>query len=59
MTDQVNFEATRPGSADPAVALAEALGQLPKTLLTSPHACVNDFEEQLSRSGVENENSAV
>ena len=30
MTDQVNFEATRPGSADPAVALAEALGQLPK-----------------------------
>ena len=30
MMDQVNFEATRPGSADPAVALAEALGQLPK-----------------------------
>ena len=33
MMDQVNFEATRPGSADPAVALAEALGQLPKTPL--------------------------
>jgi DNA topoisomerase-1 len=30
MMDQVNFEATRPVSADPAVALAEALGQLPK-----------------------------
>src|SRR3984957_15685861 len=31
MTDQQSFEATRPVSADPAVALAEALGQLPKT----------------------------
>src|SRR4051794_19042035 len=30
MMDQVNFEATRPVPADPAVALAEALGQLPK-----------------------------
>jgi DNA topoisomerase I len=30
MMDQQNFEATRPASADPAVALAEALGQLPK-----------------------------
>src|SRR3954467_2611337 len=30
MMDQVNFEATRPVSADPAVALAEALGQRPK-----------------------------
>jgi DNA topoisomerase I len=30
MMDQQNFEATRPVSADPAVALAEALGQLPK-----------------------------
>jgi len=36
MTDQVNFEATRPGSADPAVALAEALGQLPKAPLKAP-----------------------
>ena len=33
--DQVNFEATRPGSADPAVALAEALGQLPKAPLAN------------------------
>src|SRR5277367_5355543 len=30
MMDQLNFEAARPVSADPAVALAEALGQLPK-----------------------------
>ena len=30
MTDQQNLEATRPASADPAVALAEMLGQLPK-----------------------------
>jgi DNA topoisomerase I len=30
MTDQQNFEATRPVSADPAVALAQTLGQLPK-----------------------------
>ena len=32
MMDQQNFEATRPVSADPAVALAKALGQLPKGL---------------------------
>ena len=36
MTDQQNYEATRPVSADPAVALAEALGQLPQTTLKSP-----------------------
>jgi DNA topoisomerase-1 len=30
MMDQQNFEAARPASADPAVALAQALGQLPK-----------------------------
>ncbi|MGB8400838.1 MAG: DNA topoisomerase IB, partial [Bradyrhizobium sp.] len=30
MMDQQNYEAPRPVSADPAVALAEALGQLPK-----------------------------
>src|SRR6201987_3761819 len=29
MTDQQNFEATRPASADPEVALAKALGQWP------------------------------
>src|SRR5258708_3121725 len=32
MTDQQNLEATRPASADPAVALAEALGQSPTEL---------------------------
>jgi DNA topoisomerase-1 len=37
MTDQQNFEATRPVSADPAVALAKALGQWPKPLLAKPH----------------------
>jgi DNA topoisomerase-1 len=40
MMDQVNFEATRPVSADPAVdpavALAEALGQLPDAPLKAP-----------------------
>jgi DNA topoisomerase I len=36
MMDQQNFEATRPVSADPAVALAEALGQLPKAPLKVP-----------------------
>src|SRR3954453_6234619 len=36
MMDQQNFEATRPVSADPAVALAEALGQLPKEPVKSP-----------------------
>ena len=36
MVDQVNFEAARPVSADPAVALAEALGQLPQTPLKAP-----------------------
>ena len=38
MMDQQNFEATRPVSADPAVALAEALGQLPAK--TPPKASV-------------------
>src|ERR1700690_1480156 len=36
MMDQQNFEAARPVSADPAVALAEALGQLPKTPAAKP-----------------------
>ena len=42
MTDQQNLEASRPASADPAVALAEMLGQLPKpapvpSLKATPH----------------------
>src|ERR1700709_2544334 len=36
MMDQQNFEAPRPASADPAVALAEALGQLPKAHVARP-----------------------
>src|SRR6202165_2399715 len=36
MMDQQNFEAERPVSADPAVALAEALGQLPKADASKP-----------------------
>ena len=38
MMDQQSFEATRPVSADPAVALAEALGQLPKAPVKPPAA---------------------
>jgi DNA topoisomerase-1 len=38
MTDQQNFEATRPASADPAVALAEMLGQLPEARGEKPKA---------------------
>src|SRR5258707_15539089 len=36
MMDQQNFEAARPASADPSVALAEALGQLPKAPPAKP-----------------------
>src|ERR1700754_1505213 len=36
MMDQQNFEAARPVSADPAVALAKALGQLPKVAPAKP-----------------------
>jgi DNA topoisomerase-1 len=36
MMDQQSFEAARPVSADPAVALAEALGQLPKEPAVKP-----------------------
>src|SRR5215468_8473929 len=38
MTDQQNLEATRPASADPAVALAEMLGQLPQAPVEKPKA---------------------
>ena len=47
MTDQQNFEATRPVSADPAVALAQALGQLPKELPKDPS---KDLVKQLART---------
>ncbi|HEY2248154.1 MAG TPA: DNA topoisomerase IB [Bradyrhizobium sp.] len=40
MTDQQNFEAPRPVSADPAVALAEMLGQLPVQPVERPKPIV-------------------
>src|SRR3954454_16196935 len=52
MTDQVNFEATRPGSADPAVALAEALGQLPKVPVKAP-ARIPSPKEKIGLSKLE------
>lgn len=52
MMDQQSFEATRPVSADPAVALAEALGQLPKASLkpsaTKPHTVAKTSVEELA-----------
>jgi DNA topoisomerase I len=50
MIDQQNFEATRPVSADPAVALAEALGQLPKAPpVKTPPAIAKTSVEALAR----------
>src|SRR5947208_16903910 len=52
MMDQQSFEATRPVSADPAVALAEALGQLPKVPVTpsaaKPHIIAKTSVEDLA-----------
>jgi DNA topoisomerase I len=61
MMDQQNFEAARPVSADPAVALAKALGQLPKVapaaaLKTSPKTSVEDLAQELGlKLGDQNE----
>ncbi len=50
MIDQQNFEATRPVSADPAVALAEALGQLPKAPpVKTPSIAAKTSVEALAR----------
>ena len=50
MMDQQNFEATRPVSADPAVALAEMLGQLPKpTAESRPARKAADRRQDLGR----------
>jgi DNA topoisomerase-1 len=49
MMDQQNFEATRPVSADPAVALAEALGQLPKAPAAKPQTAVKTSVEALAQ----------
>src|SRR6186713_1122268 len=51
MMDQQNFEAARPVSADPAVALAKALGQLPKVapatpVKTTPKTSVEDLAQE-------------
>jgi DNA topoisomerase I len=61
MMDQVNFEATRPVSADPAVALAEALGQLPNVTpppspKTAPTVSVEALAQELGlKLGEQNE----
>jgi DNA topoisomerase-1 len=47
MMDQQNFEAPRPGSVDPSVGLAQALGQLPKDL---PKDAANELLKQLAKS---------
>lgn len=35
------------------------LSQLTETLLTCPHTCVNNLEEQLTSSGIENEDCSI
>jgi DNA topoisomerase-1 len=41
MMDQQNFEAARPVSADPAVALAQALKQMPKAASTATPTAIS------------------
>ena len=53
MMDQQNFEATRPVSADPAVALARALGQLPKTPLKARGATKPSITDIVAKTSVE------
>src|SRR3984957_10278841 len=48
MMDQQNLEAARPDSADPAVALAEALGQLPKNPTAKPNLAGKTSVEALA-----------
>jgi DNA topoisomerase I len=61
MMDQQNFEAARPVSADPAVALAKALGQLPKAEpaarpKTTAKTSVEDLAQELGlKLGDQNE----
>ena len=49
MMDQQNFEATRPVSADPAVALAKALGQWPKAPAVAPTPVARTSVEALAQ----------
>jgi DNA topoisomerase-1 len=53
MMDQQNFEATRPVSADPAVALAKALGQWPKALPAKPQLRAKASVEFHTKAAVE------
>src|ERR1700733_4110046 len=53
MMDQQNFEATRPASADPAFALAQALGQLPKALPKTPPAKTSTKPVIVAKTSVE------
>src|SRR6186713_1858487 len=61
MMDQQNFEAARPVSADPAVELAKALGQLPKVAraakpVSAPKTSVEDLAQELGlKLGDQNE----
>lgn len=61
MMDQQNFEAARPVSADPAVELAKALGQLPKLApaakpASSPKTSIEDLAQELGlKLGDQNE----
>ncbi len=61
MMDQQNFEAARPVSADPAVELAKALGQLPKLApatkpVSAPKTSIEDLAEELGlKLGDQNE----
>src|SRR5882724_7924558 len=53
MMDQQNFEATRPASADPSLALAKALGQWPKKPAEKPnHAAKHSVEELAQELGL-------
>src|ERR1700750_3256897 len=49
MMDQQNIEATRPVSADPAVALAKALGQWPKKPPAKPNLAGKTTVEELAQ----------
>ncbi len=53
MMDQQNFEAARPASADPSLALAKALGQWPKKPAEKPnHAAKHSVEELAQELGL-------
>src|SRR5690349_14512601 len=52
MTDQQNLEPVRPASADPAVALAEMLGQLPKPVSDKPVVAKTSVEELAQELGL-------